>query len=430
MSTDKTIMPDVLTPELRLAVVQDIIRLTKEKYVYPDIGKQIADHIQLKLEQDGYASITDANELAVVLTEDLREVSGDRHWAVLYSPTQETAFIEPETEEDEVQLARWLDQARRSNFGFEKVERLKGNIGYIDLRQFAPAEYAGETAAAAMNFVSNCDALIFDLRQNHGGYPSMVQFIISYLIQPEPKHINTFYYRPTDTYQQFWTFPYVPGQRMPDIPVYVLTSHATGSGAEEFTYNLKNMKRATIIGETTVGAAHPVNRETAQEHFSVLLPYGRPINPITNDNWEGKGVEPHIAVLQEDALAAAHLHAFEQLIAQCAERDQKRDLEWEGEILKSLYTPVTVAESTLARYAGQYDQRTFTLEKGSLMYTHQKHPATWRLIPITETRFRLDEDMKFEFILDAHGEVSSLVVTYRDGRPEVSAAKTGALPKR
>jgi hypothetical protein len=425
MSTDKTTMADTLTPGLRRAVVQDIIRLTKEKYVYPDVGRQIATHIQSKLEHDGYASITDANELAATLTEDLREVSKDRHWAVMYSPTQETAYIDPETEEDEAQLARWLEQGRRTNFGFEKVERLKGNIGYIDLRQFAPAEYAGETARAAMNFVANCDALIFDLRQNHGGYPSMVQLIISYLIKPEPKHINTFYYRPTDDYQQFWTFPYVPGKRMPDIPVYVLTSHATGSGAEEFTYNLKHMERATIVGETTVGAAHPVNRETVQEHFQVLLPYGRPINPITNDNWEGKGVEPHIAVPQEDALKTAHIHAFEQLIEQCQGNEQKRELEWEGEILKSLYTPVAVAESTLSRYVGQYDQRTFALENGSLMYTHQMHPVTWRLIPITETRFRLDEDLKFEFILDAHGEVSSVVVTYRDGRPEVSVAKTG-----
>jgi hypothetical protein len=424
MSIDKTTMPNTLTPGLRRAVVQDIIRLSKEKYVYPDVGRQIADHIQSKLEQDGYASITDANELAVTLTEDLREVSKDRHWAVMYSPTQQTAYIDPETEEDETQLARWLEQARRTNFGFEKVERLKGNIGYIDLRQFAPAEYAGETAAAAMNFVANCDALIFDLRQNHGGYPSMVQLIISYLINPEPKHINTFYYRPTDDCQQFWTFPYVPGKRMPDTPVYVLTSHGTGSGAEEFAYNLRNMKRATIVGETTVGAAHPVCRETVQEYFQVLLPYGRPINPITDDNWEGKGVEPHIAVPQEGALETAHIHAFEQLIEHCQECEQKRELEWEGEILKSLYTPVAVAESTLSRYAGQYDQRTFALKNGSLMYTHQKHPVTWRLIPITETRFRLDEDLKFEFILDAKGEVSSLVVTYQDGRPEVSVAKT------
>jgi hypothetical protein len=417
-------MPDTLTPELCRAVVQDVLKLAKEKYVYPDVGEQIADAIQAKLDRGDYGSITDAHELAATLTMDLRDVSKDRHWAVMYSPTQETAYIDPETEEDETQLARWLERARRDNFGFEKIERLKGNIGYIDLRQFAPAEYAGNTAVAAMNFVANCDALIFDLRQNHGGHPSMVQLIISYLIKPEPKHINTFYNRPTDDYQQFWTFPHVPGTRMPDIPVYVLTSHATGSGAEEFAYDLKYMERATLIGEITVGAAHPVDREIVQEHFYVLLPSGRPVNPITSENWEGKGVEPHISVPQEDALKTAHLLAFEQQIERCQGDVQKRDLEWGREILTSLYEPISVAESTLSRYAGQYGERTFTLEDGSLMYSHQKHPATWRLIPITETRFRLDEDLKFEFILDAYGEVESLVVTYRDGRPEVSVART------
>lgn len=248
-------------PEIRQAVVQDIVKLTREKYVFADIAEEIAKHIQAKFEQGGYDDITDASGLAQKLTSDLRELSNDRHWSVIYNPRQEASYIDPEKEDDEMQLARWLERSRRSNFGFEKVERLKGNIGYIDLRQFVPSEHAGETAIAAMNFVAHCDALIFDLRQNHGGYPSMVQLIISYLVDPEPKHINTFYYRPTDDYQQFWTFPHVPGRRMPDIPVYVLTSKATGSGAEEFAYNLKNMERATIIGETTNGAAHPVTLE-------------------------------------------------------------------------------------------------------------------------------------------------------------------------
>jgi hypothetical protein len=191
-------MLDALSPEIRLAVVRDIVKLTKEKYVFPDTAEEIANHIQAKLERGGYDDITDASELSMALTTDLRELSNDRHWSVIYDPKQSAMNIDPEKEDDDVQLARWLEQSRRSNFGFEKVERLKGNIGYIDLRQFAPSEFAGETAVAAMNFVAHCDALVFDLRQNHGGYPSMVQLIISYLIDPEPRHINTFYYRPTD----------------------------------------------------------------------------------------------------------------------------------------------------------------------------------------------------------------------------------------
>jgi len=317
-----------------------------------------------------------------------------------------------------------LEQNRRSNFGFEKVGQLKGNIGYIELRQFAPCEYAGGTAVAAMNFVAHCDALIFDLRKNHGGYPSMVQFVISYLVDPEPKHINTFYYRPTDDYQQFWTFPHVPGKRLVDIPVYVLTSNATGSGAEEFVYNLKNMERATIIGETTVGAAHPVTLEIVQEHFKVRLPYGRPINPSTKENWEANGVEPHIVVSQGEALKTAHNIALEQLVETCSDDQQLRDLEWEIEIVRSSYNPVTVDKTTLSRYVGQYAKRTFFLEGRTLTYMHQDHPITWELMPITETRFRLEEDLKFEFVLDDHDRVSAVIITYRDGRPEITVAKS------
>jgi hypothetical protein len=417
-------MVDILSSEKCEAVVLDVMRLTREKYVFPDIGEEIANHLQAKLERGGYDEITDVHELATTLTSDLRELSNDRHWSVIYDPLQTAGNVDPEKEHDEKQLAQWLELARRMNFGFERVERLKGNIGYIDLHQFSPSEFAGETAIAAMNFVAYCDALIFDLRLNHGGYPSMIQLIISYLLDPEPKHINTFYYRPTDNYQQFWTFPHVPGKRMPDLPVYILTSKATGSGAEEFAYNLKNMGRATIIGETTIGAAHPVNVEIVQEHFKVRIPYGRPINPITKENWETTGVEPHISVPQEEALMTAHIHALEMLFEKCPEGQYKHDLEWEIEIVRSDYVPVTMDEKALLRYAGQYGKRTFDIEGGALTYMHQDQRAVWKLMPLKEGRFRLEEDMKFAFVLDDRGQASSVVITYRDDRPEIIIDKT------
>ena len=417
-------MSDIPFSELRQAIVQDIVKLAREKYVLPDIAEEIANHIQTKLDGGDYDDISDATEFAIKLTSNLRESSNDRHWSVIYDPQHTVAQIDPEKEDDELQMARWLERSRRTNFGFERVERLKGNIGYIDLRRFVQSEYAGETAVAAMNFVANCDALIFDLRQNHGGYPSMIQLIISYLLDPEPKHINTFYYRPTDETQQFWTFPHVPGKRMPDIPVYVLTSNATGSGAEEFVYNLKSMERATIVGENTFGAAHPVTLEIVQEHFKVRLPYGRPINPITNENWESTGVEPHIVVPQEEALKTAHIHALEQLIEKCEDDQHTRDMVWEVEIVRSLYEPIAVDEVTLLRYAGQYGNRGFAVEDGTLIYQHQDYPVRWQLTPMTETRFRLEEDIKFEMMLDDQGEASAVVITYRDDRPQVKVTKT------
>lgn len=412
-----------MKPYLWQAVVRDIVRLAADKYVYPDVGQRIAEELQAKLEQGGYRSTTEPSELALTLTEDLRTISNDRHWSVVYNPQRSAANVDPETEKDQAQLAQWLALARQRNFGFERVERLRGNVGYVELREFVPSEYAGETAVAAMGFVANCDALIFDLRQNHGGHPSMIQLVTSYLLDPEPRHINTFYYRPGDETQQFWTFPHVPGKRLPKVPVYVLTSCATGSGAEEFAYNLKHMGRATLVGETTVGAAHPVTLEVVQQLFQVRLPYGRPINPITGENWEGSGVEPHVGVPQEEALKTAHLHALEQLAKACQDRRRRHDLAWEVEIVESLYAPVRIGQTRLARYAGVYGPRRFIIEDGALAYAHQAYPVAWRLTPLSETRFRLDDDLKFEFILGEQGIASAVLISYRDGRPEVTVSR-------
>jgi hypothetical protein len=414
-------MSDSDLPEVQMAVIETIIQLTKEKYVYPEIGEKIAAQIQARLESGEYDDIADENELALRLTSDLRSISNDMHWSVVYDPGGAADLVDPETEVDRDRLARYLETARKANYGFERVERLKGNVGYIDVRRFEPSEHGGETAVAAMNFVANCDALIIDLRQNHGGYPSMVQLITSYLCDPKPQHINTFYYRPTDDRQQFWTFPYVPGKRQPDVPVYVLTSRVTGSGAEEFAYNLKHMGRATLIGETTVGAAHPVTKEVVQGDFIVRLPYGRPINPITGSNWEATGVKPHIAVPAEDALKTAHLHAVEHLATKSQDESETDDLAWIAEIVESDYSPVVLDETSLSQCTGQFGKRRFSIEHGELVYGHQDLPASWKLTPTARTHFRLGEDMKFEFVLDEDGKASSVKINYRDGRPEVVA---------
>jgi hypothetical protein len=354
----------------------------------------------------------------------LLAISNDHHWHVVYDPQGAATMVDPESEDDAERLRRYLEMARKTNYGFERVEHLKGNIGYIDLRSFIPSEYGGETAVAAMNFVANCDALIIDLRKNHGGYPSMVQLITSYLYDPDPRHINTFYYRPTDDMQQFWTFPHVPGKRRPDIPVYVLISGETGSAAEEFAYNMKSMQRATLIGETTVGAAHPVTKEIVQGVFSVRLPYGRPINPVTKSNWEGTGVEPHSKVPADEALKTAHLQALEQLTAKCQDEDELNSLAWMREIVASDYSPVVLDKSDLSRYAGVYGKRRFLIEKGGLSYGHTDFPVVWKLIPLTKTRFRLDEDMKFEFVLDQAGDATAVKIFFADGCPEALAQRT------
>ncbi len=412
-------------PELRRNVILDVIRLTREKYVFPEIGELIAEKLQTNLNGGVYEAVYDEGQLAFRLTTDLRAISKDHHWSVVYDPKRAAKQVDPESEEDQERLSAYLRMIRKTNFGFEEVKRLKGNIGYIDLRRFVPSEYGGETAVSAMNFVANCDALIFDLIHNHGGYPSMVQLITSYLVEAEPVHINTFYYRPTNDTQQFWTFPHISGVRRPDTPVYVLTSSATGSGAEEFAYNLKAMNRAILIGETTVGAAHPVTKEVVQDVFDVRLPYGRPINPITKGNWEGTGVEPHIRVPASEALKTAHLHALNKLISECNVASERFYLEWMEDIIEGDYAAISLDETELSRFVGVYGERRFFMEDGDLTYGIESFDVYYRLTPVSDTRFRLNEDVKFEFILDRTGTSSSVLIRYLDGRPEIRAERTG-----
>ena len=165
------------------------------------------------------------------LTEDLRSVSHDLHLAVIWAPGPPV----PDTEEPTVEE---LAMMRRDNYGFRRVERLAGNVGYLKLDSFERAEFGGGTAVAAMGFLAGSDALIVDLRDNGGGDPSMIQLITSYLVASEPTHLSSFYIRKGDKTQQFWTHAWIPGKRLPTVPVFVLTSGRTFSAAEDFTYTL------------------------------------------------------------------------------------------------------------------------------------------------------------------------------------------------
>jgi len=200
------------------------------------------------------------------------------------------------------------------NHGFAKVERLPGNIGYLEFLNFMDEELGADTVAAAMNFINGTDALIIDMRRNGGGNPAMVALVCSYLFGNEPVHLNDLYWREGNRTEEFWTKKDVAGKRYLNKDVYVLTSKRTFSGAEEFTYNLKNLKRATIVGETTGGGAHPGGGFRINEHFGMFVPTGRAISPITKTNWEGTGVTPDISVPADQALHVARIMALKKTL--------------------------------------------------------------------------------------------------------------------
>ena len=271
---------------VRDAVIDGALKALNESYVFPDVAKEMESAIRARQARKEYDAITSGRQFAQVLTEHLRQVSHDLHLSVQTigqgpppPPPGGPAALSSGVVQTMEERQRTI--AGRQNFGFFRVERLAGNIGYVDLRGFMSPAMAGNTATAAMTFLANTDAVIFDLRQNGGGDPNMVAFLTSYLFGSQPVHLNDFYNRPMNDTRQSWTSAFVPGPRLTDVDVHLWRSSRTFSGAEEFTYNLKNLQRATVVGETTGGGAHPVSGRRINDQFVIAVPTGRPINAVT-----------------------------------------------------------------------------------------------------------------------------------------------------
>jgi C-terminal processing protease CtpA/Prc len=269
----------------------------------------------VNLKKGKYNALVNPGDLARLLTNDLQEISKDKHLMVVYNPTiiaQENALTdEDRTNEDAEWTKELVSHLKRDNYGFKEVKILDGNIGYLDLREFVDPKYGSETLATVMNFLKNTDAVIVDLRQNDGGSPEMVQLLASYFFSSDPVHLANHYNRPRNELTESWTLPKLTGVRRPEVDLYILTSSKTFSAAEAFSYELKHLKRATIVGEKTAGGAHLTGSVIATDNFYLRIPQGRTTSPITNSNWEGTGVTPDIEVSAEEALKAAQTKALE-----------------------------------------------------------------------------------------------------------------------
>lgn len=289
-----------LTAQERNSALDQIAKALEENYVFPETGSKMAAMLRNKAHTNAYEKLEAPTEFVKRVTEDLQAICHDKHLRV-------RAGQEPDFRGGEPMRRRRgsRDDVRRENYGFKQVEMLPGNIGYIRFDEFNPSEEAKQVAGGAMAFVASCDALIFDLRYNGGGSPEMIRFLSSYIFD-KPTHLNSFFDRTNNKTEEFWTTETVPGKRLgQDLPIFVLTSKQTFSGAEEFAYNLLNLQRATLVGETTGGGAHPVRPVSIADRFNVMVPYARAVNPITQTNWEGIGVKPQVEVEASQALERA-----------------------------------------------------------------------------------------------------------------------------
>ena len=319
------VMAGPAAPQLSAAerseVLQSLYAKLSANYVFPDTAAHIVKALPAKA--NAYDKSANALEFSGMLSRDLRELGQDKHFRVFFDPEFHERPPEgiPTAQDMEHQRSEIASMA----YGVEKVQRLPGNVAYVELRGFGPTELVASAYASTMNLVAGSDALILDLRRNGGGSPTSVALLMSYFFaQGDERHLNDIYTRKTNETQQFWTSTAV-GERY-SKPVYVLTSPRTFSGGEECAYDFQTQKRATLIGETTGGGANAGDRFSLGHGLVVNIPTARAINPVTHTNWEHVGVKPDVEVPAVDAQKTAYLTILRAQVDKATDPDDKAEL--------------------------------------------------------------------------------------------------------
>ncbi len=277
-------------------------KLLTEDYVFPDVGVKAAAMLTQNLAAGKYDTATTPAVFATQLTTDLQALTHDKHLRVFADG------VVPDDLPPKPMPAGW--------YGFAQADRLKGNVGYIVLNGFVMKAVSRQGADEAMGLLASTDALIIDLRQNGGGDPAAVAYLVSFFFDAKtPVHVIDIVRRKpgTNDFDRHVNSTEPTPVSYLGKPVYLITSSHTFSGGEEFAYDMQTLKRATLVGEATGGGAHPGGRQPIGPGLSLFVPVGRSESPITHTDWEGKGVQPDIAVPADQGFAAAYtavLHAL------------------------------------------------------------------------------------------------------------------------
>jgi hypothetical protein len=283
-----------LDPAARAAIVAQLSTELRSRYIYPDAGEKGAAAITAAAASGAYDRITDLPSLAKRLTDDLRGVLQDKHLAVFVARTDGPGLSIASIPPDEA--------------GIIRAGRLAGGIAYLEIAGFANPWAFKPALDRAMAGLKGSRALILDVRGNHGGDPAAVSYLVSYLVPAGKRiEINRIVWRKagtTDvTRKAFFSEP--TPVSFAGMPIYVLIGGHTFSGGEELAYDIQTLKLGTLVGETTGGGANPGESVAIGQGVMAFIPTGRAESPVTGSNWEGRGVQPDIAVPDADALAAA-----------------------------------------------------------------------------------------------------------------------------
>lgn len=315
-----------IEPAESKAVVGELGKRMQAHYVFPDVADRVAAALLAKEANGGYASARNRIRMAEALTMDLRTLGKDQHLEVMFDPSFKATPPSNDLPLDTVLDPDWVADVARNGYGIQSVERLPGNVGYLEVRGFFPIEAAAPALSAAMMLLSGTDALILDLRRNRGGSPDSVAHLLSHFFAlGDERHLNDIYRRDDGSTRQYWTTSTVMPRYLK--PIYVLTSKSTFSGGEECAYDLQAQKRAILVGETTGGGSNPGALFPLGYGFVAFIPTKRSINPITHGNWEHVGVKPDIAVAASKAKNTAYIAILRDLLAKVGTSGARHDLE-------------------------------------------------------------------------------------------------------
>ena len=358
-----------LTAEVRKQTIQDLAALLPERYAYKELGPRLQRLLLQNLTAGKYDRITSAEEFSDVVTKDLRSLNSDRHLALNYSPAPPPAANNPASPVTPEQRAKRASEFNRQmNFGFEKVEFLPGNIGYVKFNYFdAYLDYSAPVVDAAMAFLRNSDAIIIDLRDNGGGSSQMVGYIEGFFFR-ERTLIGTSYDRLTDTSSEGFISPQPKEKQVVAGDIYLLTSKRTISAGEGLAYDLKYLRKAMVVGEVSAGAANPGRVTRLNGSFTAFIPNRHGINAVTGTNWEGTGVPVDIPCAADDALRVARIDALKKLQAK-APTSQREKFDAYLTYLERTRFEKELPENSLRQYTGEYQGgRVVSIKNGKLFY--------------------------------------------------------------
>lgn len=411
-----------------LALLVDSISANlKRCYVFPDKAILMANAVKTNFKNGVYAKIKDRLELGKQLTSDIQHVHTDKHFYIRYAPEEAQQLIAVIPDSILKKENDWMiKDARDNNFGFRKTEILPGNIGYIRWDEFNGLQEALPTINGAFQFVAGTRALIIDMCYNGGGWREAVLTMQNYFFDKRTA-LNHTIDNHNDTLK-FYSDPSKTNFKL-SMPVYILTSRGTFSGAEDFTYGLKHAGRAIVVGDTTGGGAHVTGHFSLSQGFVASIPLGRGYNETTKTDWERSGVSPDIAIKWQNALSKTRMVIYKDLMMRTDDPEEKYKFQWELNVLENKVAYARQIETDSVKYTkeqlqhlcGRYtptkpDPLPVTiLIKGNHIYRHIDLTGVRdeRLTPIGNNRFVYDDESgRFaDFRIDKDGQVTGLTIT-------------------